>query len=179
MNDSVPVYKVVVVGDGAVGKTSLVRRYCENKFRESRIETIGIDFQSKTLELESEETICIVLWDVAGQERFSSFRDQYYLGALAVALVFDVTDPASFEHLDNWNHEVNRSAPRVPVVVVANKVDLEQVVSLDEAYTWAQEKGYPFFETSAKSGENVEAMFYALGSLAHDHLEDLESFSSF
>jgi small GTP-binding protein len=177
--NSVPVYKIVVVGDESVGKTSLIRRYCENKFSESRVETIGIDFQSKTITLEEEEQVCMVIWDVAGQERFSSFRDQYYMGALAVALVYDVAKPTSFDSLENWLCEANRSAPGVPIIVIANKTDLDEAVSYEQAKAWAADHDFPFFATSAKTGENVEEMFYRLGSMADKHLEDLESFGGF
>ena len=179
MGNSVPVYKIVVVGDEAVGKSSLIRRYCENKFSESRVETIGIDFQSKTITLENEEPVCLVIWDVAGQERFRSFRDQYYMGALAVALVYDVTEPDTFDNLDIWLREANRSASGAPIIVIANKADRDEAVSYDQAEAWAEDNQFLFFPASAKTGENVEEMFCALGELAHKHLEDLESFGGF
>lgn len=179
MGNSVPVYKIVVVGDEAVGKTSLIRRYCENKFSESRVETIGIDFQSKTITLDNEELACLVIWDVAGQERFSSFRDQYYMGALAVALVYDVTEPGSFANLHNWLREAKRSASGVPIIVIANKADLDEVVPYDEVETWTRQHEFPLYLTSAKTGDNVEDMFRALGEMAYKHLEDLESFGGF
>lgn len=179
MGNSVPVYKIVVVGDELVGKTSLIRRYCENKFSESRIATIGIDLQSKTIALENEEQVCLVIWDVAGQERFSSFRDQYYMGALAVALVYDVTEPDSFENLDTWLREASRSASGAPIILIANKADLDEAVSYEQAEAWAEENRFLFFPTSAKTGDNVEEMFYALGEMAHKHLEDIESFGGF
>ena len=179
MGNSVPVYKIVVVGDESVGKTSLIRRYCENKFSESRVETIGIDFQSKTITLESEEPVCLVIWDVAGQERFSSFRDQYYMGALAVAMVYDVTEPSSFDSLENWLKEANRSATGVPMIIIANKADLEENVAYDTVEAWAHDNEFPLLLTSARTGENVEEMFQILGEMAHKHLEDLESFGGF
>ncbi len=178
MGNSVPVYKVVLIGDANVGKTSLVRRYCENTFRDTRVETIGIDFQSHTVQISEEEAVCLVIWDVAGQDRFSGFRDQYYTGALAVAMVFDVTHPPSLEGLEIWQQEVQRAIPGVPVLVVANKSDLDIVVSPDQAEAWASQLGYPFVMVSAKTGENVDAMFMQLAQMAHHHLQDLESFNS-
>lgn len=178
MSNSVPVYKVVLIGDANVGKTSLVRRYCENTFRETRVETIGIDFQSHTVQLNDEETVCLVIWDVAGQDRFSGFRDQYYTGALAVAMVFDVTNPLSLKGLEIWQQEVRRAIPGVPALVVANKADLASVINLDNAEAWATGLDYPFAVVSAKTGDNVDAMFLQLANMAHHHLQDLESFNS-
>ena len=178
MTNLVPVYKIVLIGDANVGKTSLVRRYCENTFRETRVETIGIDFQSHTVQLNEDETVCLVIWDVAGQERFSGFRDQYYTGALAVALVYDVTYPDSFHNLNVWQQELQHAIPGVPALVVGNKVDLELSVAPDEAEAWATEYDYPFVLLSAKTGENVDTMFIRLAEMAHQHLQDLESFNS-
>ena len=178
MTNSVPVYKVVLIGDANVGKTSLVRRYCENTFRETRVETIGIDFQSHTVELNDEESVCLVIWDVAGQERFSGFRDQYYMGALAVALVYDITYPPSFENLNVWQQEFQRAIPGVPALLVGNKTDLEMTVDPSEAEAWAAGYDYPFALVSAKTSENVDAMFMRLAEMAHQHLQDLESFNS-
>lgn len=178
MSDSVPVYKVVLIGDANVGKTSLVRRYCENSFREARVETIGIDFQSQTVQLNEEETVCLVIWDVAGQERFKGFRDQYYTGALAVALVYDVTHSESFHNLSVWQKEVERAIPGVPALVIGNKSDLDLVVPPLEASEWASACGYPLLLVSAKTGENVESLFLQLAEMAHSHLQDLETFHS-
>ena len=178
MSNSVPVYKVVLIGDANVGKTSLVRRYCENIFREIRVETIGIDFQSHTVQLNDEEAVCLVIWDVAGEERFSGFRDQYYTGALAVALVYDVTHPPSFANLEAWQQEVRRAIPGVPALVIGNKSDLEITVSPNDAEHWAAQYGYHFMLVSAKMGENVDEMFLRLAEMAHHHLQDLESFNS-
>src|SRR5215813_9520040 len=129
---SQPVYKVVVAGDGNVGKTSLVRRYCEGKFDESRVTTLGVDFQTKLVTLQN-MVIKLSIWDVAGQDRFISFRDTFYRGAHAVALVFDVTSPPSFFNLRHWYDEIQSAVPLVPMVVIGNKSDLFTVIPPDEA----------------------------------------------
>lgn len=176
VSKSIPIYKILLVGDGTVGKTSLVRRYCENQFAISRVETIGIDFHSNTIALDEETTVTLVLWDVAGQDRFSAFRDQFYGGALAVALTYDVTSPSTFFSLQHWQREVNRYVAGVPMAVVANKSDLPAIVPTEEAHGWADAMGYPFISTSAKTGENVGVLFRGLAQLAHHYLEQLESF---
>jgi small GTP-binding protein len=172
-----PIYKVLLVGDGNVGKTSLVRRFCEGQFEESRILTIGVDFQIKVVQL-GEKTIRLSIWDVAGQERFRALRDQFYAGTLAVALVYDVTSPATFFNLTRWREEIRASIPSVPLCVIGNKVDLGPVVPPGEAEGWAKFEGQmPFLQTSALTGENVEKFFQGLAYLAHKHhdvLKELE-----
>ena len=90
-------------------------------------------------------------------------------------MVFDVTSPPSFFNLASWNKEVRRAIPGVPIAVIANKSDQEAIVPLPEAQGWATMQGYPFIATSAKTGENVDAMFRGLAQLAHQHLKELES----
>jgi small GTP-binding protein len=168
-----PIYKVVLVGDGNVGKTSLVRRFCEGKFEESRILTIGVDFQVKTVQL-GERTVRLSIWDVAGQDRFRAFRDQFYNGVLAAALVYDVTSPATFFDLPHWRDEVLASVPNVPMVVIGNKLDLGLVVPPGEAAGWARFEGkMPFLQTSALTGEGVQEFFQGLGYLAYKHKDSL------
>lgn len=169
------IYKVVLVGDGNVGKTSLVRRFCEGKFEESRILTIGVDFQIKTVQLGARR-IRLSIWDVAGQDRFRTLRDQFYAGTLACALVYDVAAPATFFNLARWREEVLASAPGVPMVVIGNKIDLGPVVSPAEAEAWAKVAGrMPFLQTSALTGEQVEEFFQGLGFLAYKHREALHN----
>ncbi len=167
------IHKVLLVGDGNVGKTSLVRRFCEGKFEDSRILTIGVDFQVKTVQL-GERTMRLSIWDVAGQDRFRAFRDQFYAGTLAVALVYDVTAPATFFNLTRWREEVLASVPGVPMVVIGNKKDLGPVVPPGEAEGWARFEGkMPFLQTSALTGEKVEDLFQGLAYLAYKHKETL------
>ena len=160
------IYKVLLLGDGNVGKTSLVRRFCEGKFEESRILTIGVDFQIKIVRL-GERTVRLSIWDVAGQDRFRTFRDQFYAGTLAVALIYDVTSPATFFNLARWRQEILSVVPGVPMVVIGNKKDLGPVVPAGEAEGWAKFEGnMPCLQTSALTGENVEEFFQGLGYLA-------------
>jgi small GTP-binding protein len=167
-------YKVVLVGDGNVGKTSLVRRFCEGKFEDSRVLTIGVDFQIKTVRL-GELVIRLSLWDIAGQDRFRALRDQFYSGTLAAALVYDATSPATFFNLAHWRDELLSCVPGVPMVVIGNKVDLGPVVPPAEAEGWAKYEGrMPFLQTSALTGEKVEEFFQGLGYLAYRYRETLK-----
>ncbi len=160
-----PIVKVVMAGDGAVGKTSLIRRYCTGMFQESRIMTIGVDFQVKIVEVDG-QPIKLSIWDIAGQERFGAFRDSFYRGARGVALVYDVTDPVSLENLSKWQREIARVAPGCSFMVVGNKTDLPRKVAREQAEGWARSAKFPYIETSALSGAGVEEFFHTLARLA-------------
>jgi small GTP-binding protein len=166
----IPLLKVVVVGDGTVGKTSLVRRYCEGKFQSARVATIGVDFYTQRVRLfrgsEQESVVKLSIWDMAGQERFGVVRSGFYRGSRAAALVYDVTNLASLGNLKRWRDEVWQTAPDLPFVVVGNKVDLERAVSQELARAAAAYLGAPYVETSALSGQGVAALFQSLASLA-------------
>ncbi len=173
-----PVYKVVLVGNGNVGKTSLVRRFCEGKFDESRILTIGVDFQIKTVKL-GEREMRLSIWDVAGQDRFRTFRDQFYSGTMAAGLVYDVTSPASFFDLARWRDEVRSAVPGIPMAVIGNKLDLGAVVPPGEAGGWAKYEGrMPMLQTSALTGEYVEEMFQGLAYLAYKYQQSLRALNT-
>lgn len=179
MNTAFPIYKIVFVGDQAVGKTSLIKRYCDDNFKMSHIGTVGIDFHSAMIRLDKDTTAIGVFWDVAGQERFASFRDQFYSGALAVGLVYDVTDPASFFSLQNWQREVTRYASGVPMTVIASKADQTAIVPTEEAQGWADMLGYPFIEVSAKTGHNINNLFQTMARQADEYRQQLEQLADF
>jgi small GTP-binding protein len=162
---ALPIYKVVVAGDGNVGKTSLVRRYCEGKFDESRVTTMGVDFQTKVVTV-GDKTVKLSIWDVAGQDRFISFRDTFYRGAHAVALVYDVTSPSTFFNLMHWRDEIQSIVPLVPMIVIGNKIDLPCIIPPDEVKGWARSYNMPFFLTSAMTGEAVSDFFATLAQLS-------------
>lgn len=164
-----PIAKVVVAGDGGAGKTSLVRRYCGGMFEESRVMTIGVDFQVKIVEVGG-RSIKLSIWDIAGQERFGSFRDTFYRGAQAVALVYDVTDILSLKNLVNWHREIAKVAPQAAFCVVGSKIDLHRVVPRVHAESWATHLNFPYLETSAKTAEGVEEFFLTLARLAATRL---------
>ncbi len=159
----IPLFKVSVGGDEAVGKTSLIRRYCEGKFETSRVATIGVDFQTKVVNLAS-GTVKLSIWDMAGQARFEVVRTGMYRGSRATALVFDLSNPATLEHLPAWCAEAQTNAKGTKILVVGNKLDLASARGLGKAF--ADSIGAPYVETSAQSGEGVAEMFEALAGLA-------------
>lgn len=153
--------KVVMVGDSGVGKTCLMRRFTENRWSESFISTIGVDFAIKTLEINGKRTK-LQIWDTAGQERFRNITSSYYRGGNLILVVFDVCSLESFNHVERWLEEVrHHAAEDAPVVLVANKIDMggKRVVSEDQIKSLANKLSLPFMEASAKSARNVDAVF--------------------
>lgn len=165
----IAVLKVVIAGDGNVGKTSLVRQYCEGKFEASRVATIGVDFQTKVVELPG-GSVKLSIWDMAGQDRFQVVRSGFYRGSLGTALVYDVSDPVSLEHLGRWYQEIVGITPDQKFIVVGNKIDLERASQAEIASTFAASVSAPYLETSALTGEGVSEMFKTLATLASSHL---------
>jgi small GTP-binding protein len=171
MNE-IPLLKVVVVGDGAVGKTTLIRRYCEGKFHASRVATIGVDFYTQQVQLPSSITVGahsavkLSIWDMAGQDQFEIVRTGFYRGSRAAALVYDVTSMTSLGNLKRWRDEVLRARPGQPFLVVGNKVDLERTVGPELGRRAAAYLEAPYVETSALTGEGVARLFETLALLA-------------
>lgn len=162
---TIPVLKVVVAGDGNVGKTSLIRRFCEGRFEQSRVATIGVDFQTQRVELPS-GPIKLSIWDMAGQERFQVMREGFYRGSLAAALVYDLTEPDSLQHLSRWREEIIKVVETVPMLVVANKRDLAPEAPLEAGEAFAQRIGGKHLPTSALTGAGVAKLFEGLAFLA-------------
>jgi len=159
-------FKIVMLGDGAVGKTALTVRYTQNHFESDYKRTIGSDFAIKRLALPGRDTnITLQVWDLAGQPRFETVRQSFYRGARGGLLVFDVTRRRTFLNLEQWKQEAftNTGHP-VPLVVVANKVDLadSRVVPMEEGKEYADKNSFLYVEASALSGENVEQAYETL-----------------
>ncbi len=163
------VYKVVLLGDGAVGKTSIRQQYLGKGFKEGYSMTIGADFCVKRVEL-SDIIITFQIWDLAGQQRFDVVREVYYRGSSGALLIFDVSNPGSFENLPAWLNELtkNNYDRIVPIVLIGNKTDLRgtspclpKEAGQQYAAALSQWTGFdvPYLETSAKSGLNVEEAF--------------------
>lgn len=165
MTTSVPLLKIVVAGDGNVGKTSLIRQYCEGRFEQSRVATIGVDFQTKTVQIKG-HTIKLSIWDMAGQIHFQSVRTGLYRGSRTAALVHDVTNPESLNHLQGWYEEIIAIVPQQRFLVVGNKIDLLPDYDTSEAKKFAASIQAPYLTTSASSGAGVEKLFLGMAYLA-------------
>jgi small GTP-binding protein len=154
-----------VAGDGNVGKTSLIRRFCEGKFEQARVATIGVDFQTQTVDL-SGQTVKLSIWDMAGQDRFQIIRAGFYRGSRASALVYDVTEASSFERLVQWRDEILEAVEQQPFVIVGNKIDLERTVQPQQAQEFANSLQATYLETSALDGSGVAQLFETLAKLS-------------
>ena len=152
-----------MAGDPAVGKTSIIRRYVTNTFRDNYLTTIGVQVSSRELTI-SDIHVKLIIWDVAGQTAFSAVRPLYFKGSDAVILVFSVTEKKTFENVDNWEMRVKENAPDAFRILVGNKIDLieHRKVSSDEGKKKAEALGIPvYLEASAKRGLRVNEIFSA------------------
>lgn len=164
------VLKVVLGGDANVGKTSLIHRYCTGEFNPSRAMTMGVDFHLYDVEIET-EPIRLVVWDLGGQERFASARQAFYRGTQAVGLVFDASNRTSFYNLMRWWRETREYLPDAPVLLLANKTDLPQQISREEAKQIADAWNISFFDSSCANGSGVTEFFDALARKAWTHAQ--------
>ncbi|XP_054638960.1 ras-related protein Rab-42b [Dunckerocampus dactyliophorus] len=161
-------FRVIMLGDSTVGKSSLLKRYTENQYLDSINETVGVDFYVHFLEMEPGVRVKLQFWDTAGQERFRSVTRSYYRNSVGALLVFDLTNQASFDHIRECHAEVcERVQPyKVLFVLVGHKCDMdahkERAVSREEAEKLALLLGVPYVEASAKTGQNVKAAFELL-----------------
>jgi small GTP-binding protein len=160
-----PVVKVTLVGDAAVGKSSLIHRLSTEQFRAKRTMTIGVDFHIYNISHNLSATRMIV-WDVGGQDRFAYTRRAFYRGSKAVGLVYDISDRKTFEQLKRWKIEVREQLPNVPLVLAGNKIDMPRQVAREEGQEIADTWGVPFFETSCLSGQGVRDFFVHLAESA-------------
>ena len=154
--------KVCLLGDGGVGKTSLVRRYVEDSFRDEYIVSFGTKVSKKVLDVGDTE-LTLMLWDILGQKSDDALHSAYYKGANGALLVCDVTREQTVEHLGKWKDSLLNSAPGARIIMVANKADLGPKVPLDILESMAGILGGKMVMTSAKTGEGVESAFNALG----------------
>ncbi len=155
--------KIVVGGEGNVGKASLIRRYAKAKFSEARNITLGIDITMQEYKI-GDQPLKLALWDIEGQ---AGNRPNFYLGSQAALLVFDVTEPRSLEALTAWVERVKRYAPDTPFLVVGNKIDLTPAVPAEWGETFAKYVGADrFLQLSAKTDTNVTPTFARLAQLA-------------
>lgn len=158
-------YKVVIVGKSSVGKSSLMLKFTDDRFIENYLTTIGVDFKFRSFKLK-EEAFKLQIWDTAGQEKYQTITKTFYKGAHAVIVVFDITSKTSFEEMASmWLPEVQSNCDRdVEIAIVGNKSDMEtkREVSFQEANDCALKNNCGYYETSAKSGSNVEKVFFEL-----------------
>lgn len=151
--------KMILIGDGKVGKTSLCSHLRTQSIPSVYDITIGLNIEVHQTFLEG-TSIKLVLWDLAGQERFNCVREDFYLGARVALIVFDLQNRGSFFDVKHWIRELRKHSPNTPFILVGNKIDAQKrEVMFNEAKTLAIEHSVPYFETSALQGQNVEELF--------------------
>lgn len=167
------IFKLVIIGDSGVGKSSLTRRYIENTYSDSFHPTIGVEFGTKKMKINN-KFIKLQIWDTAGQEKYKSITSAYYRGTRAVFIIYDITEKSSFDNVDNWISSVKSCTDKdVLVVMIGNKSDLSHLrkVSLSDAKSKAENNDILYYETSAKDGSNIEYVFEVLGKYIYSLYE--------
>ena len=163
-SESSKTFKILTIGESGVGKTCILRRFVENKFLKNHLATIGIDFKTKTLNINNQE-IKLKIWDTAGQERFRNITTQYYKGADGIVLIYDVTDDASYEKIRDWMEQILSNTKRedIGLVLLGNKCDMEpRAVTEEQGNKMAEELKVSYFETSALTGQGINEAFNEL-----------------
>ena len=165
MNDQIDyIVKICLLGEAAVGKTSLVYRFIENKFRDNYKSTLGVNLLKKDMVIDGYGGVSAQIWDLGGQESFRSLRKLYLEGANGAFVIFDTTKRKTFDKLDEWIQSFKESRGNRPLLLIGNKIDLidKQKVEESEVKEYAEKNSTDFILTSAKTGENVEKAFKGL-----------------
>mmetsp|Transcript_43255 Transcript_43255/g.99715 ORF Transcript_43255/g.99715 Transcript_43255/m.99715 type:complete len:230 (+) Transcript_43255:48-737(+) len=162
-------YKVILLGDGAVGKTSLAMRFCEDHFAKHYKQTIGLDFFIKRVVLPGDVHVCMQIWDIGGQSIGGKMISNYIYGSHAVILCYDITNYQSFQHLEDWLYLVKRTFDKEPMpylALMANKQDLAHIrtVRAEKNTQFADENDCYTYFVSARSGDQVGPSFYRIAA---------------
>jgi DnaJ family protein C protein 27 len=163
------IIKIISMGSGGCGKSCLIKRYCEDRFVNKYIATIGVDYGVKPVQLEGND-VRVNFWDFSGHSEFFEIRNEFYKDAQGCILVYDVASWDSFNECDAWLAEAAKFGANpgdMPIALCANKVDKKRVVSEDEGRNFAMSRGLHYFEVSACSGQNVVDMFDFLFSTVY------------
>ncbi len=162
INPEIPKYKLIFLGDQAVGKSCILNRFMNDTFSEEYQATIGLDFQSKNIQIDNQD-INLLLYDTAGQEKFRSLIPMYTRDAKIILLVYDITSKESFNHISDWLKDLTTvKKEEVIFALVGNKIDLDdkREVTYEEGENFAKEHEYIFSEISAKTGDGFQELFY-------------------
>ncbi|MFX1455099.1 MAG: GTP-binding protein [Promethearchaeota archaeon] len=157
-------FKILTLGEGGVGKTTLLYRYVEGKFLADTKMTLGVEFFMKELEIEKKK-IHLQVWDFGGQEHFRPLLKSYSLGARGALLLFDLTRPSSLDRIEQWVNICRGENPDIPIIFLGTKLDLTESISVDDEFALKFPKKYNFFQylkISSKTGENVNLAFELL-----------------
>lgn len=171
-------FKLLIIGNSSVGKTSFLFRYADDSFTSAFVSTVGIDFKVKTV-FRHDKRVKLQIWDTAGQERYRTITTAYYRGAMGFILMYDITNEESFNSVQDWVTQIKTySWDNAQVILVGNKCDMEdeRVISFERGKQLSEQLGIEFFETSAKENVNVKAVFERLVDIICDKMsESLDS----
>jgi len=160
--------KLVIIGDSGVGKSNYLYRFVEGRFCPVHEATVGFDYKSKILELPtSKKKVKFQIWDTAGQEKYMSMNKNLFQRVQGIILMYDISEPKTFDNLSEWMKSVKQLANGIPLILIGNKIDLkdERKVETEKGEQFASIHNIKFFESSGKSGVNVEESFIYLGEL--------------
>ena len=163
-------FKIILIGDAATGKTNILSKYINNKFELESKATIGVELSCKTFMINNDK-VNVQIWDTAGQERYKSMTKAYFKGALGALVVYDITNKKTFENTDKWISDLKNSSDKnISIILLGNKSDLEdkRQVSKEEGEIKAKNMGMAFLETSALNGNNIELAFKTLIDEVYD-----------
>jgi len=167
-------FKLLIIGNSSVGKTSFLFRYADDSFTSAFVSTVGIDFKVKTV-FRQDKRVKLQIWDTAGQERYRTITTAYYRGAMGFILMYDVTNEESFNSVHDWCTQIKTySWDNAQVILVGNKCDMEdeRVISFERGKQLADSLGLEFYETSAKENINVRAVFERLVDIICDKMSE-------
>lgn len=169
-------YKITVVGDPGVGKTSLILRFTKKAFRRKYIPTLGVVVSDRTFKIDN-SIVQLVIWDIAGQVKFETMRRQFYLGTDGVFLVFDLTNSKSFDSISRWYQDIEsqlKHTREITGFIIGNKTDLinKKIIGFEQANKVANDLDLTYIETSALTGDNVEKAFYNIAKTLYESLKD-------
>ena len=154
------IVKLLLLGDSSVGKTSIIIKYISNKFMDTNIATLGVDYMDKTVDYNNLK-VFLQIWDTSGEEKFRSITRNFYRNADGLLVVFDLTCRESFNHVKNWINEAKEHKNGIKTILVGNKLDLEDEREVDKetALKFAEKNNLKYLETSAKNGKNINNSF--------------------
>jgi len=167
-------FKLLIIGNSSVGKTSFLFRYADDSFTSAFVSTVGIDFKVKTV-FRHDKRVKLQIWDTAGQERYRTITTAYYRGAMGFILMYDITNEESFNAVQDWVLQIKtHSWEKTPVILIGNKCDManERAVQSEEGKRLADLLGLEFFETSAKENINVKPVFERLVDIILEKMSD-------
>ena len=169
--------KILLVGDSSVGKTTLINKYVEDKFSDSHITTVGVEYKEKEI-IVNNRKINLQIWDTSGQERYHSITKNFYRNADGIIFIFDIANKDSFDHLRGWLNTSQDCENDFKIIIVGNKVDLndDRVVNKEMVDRFAEKEcgGIKYFETIGKDGTNVELVFKEMAELILGNKTDEE-----